>query len=557
VAGRHRGSGVRSLRAPIAVAGAVVLLAGAVVTVRAVAADADGCTSDVQLTVAVTPDLEPAVREVADRWTRTNPKVDGVCVGVRVRAAASADVANLLATRANGTINVAAAPVPMPKDEDVPAVWIPDSTAWLLRVKAVDQDALDGDARSTAMSPVVLAVPEGLAKSLPANGNPVPSVLGLATAGSVRLGAAEPRRDTAGLAGAALLRDAIVTDPSKLVDLVRAYRAIGVAAGPDALLQSFAAESGDRQIAPMSEQAVVTFDRASPAVPLAAVPTEPGVALDYPYSKVSGKSPATGRAADLFAARLRADESRDVFLQRGFRNPDGSAGSGFPAGHGVSTDRVPAQPFADPARITDVLGLWTATKSPSRVLTLFDVTASTAQPIVTRAGPTTRFEVLRRTAVDGLKLFTDDSELGLWAFGSGPKEAVPIGPLDAAQRARLTTAIDAAAPVASDVSGLYESVLAAYKTMRDGYREGRSNTVVVFTDGANSKPGMSLEAFEEELEKATDPTKAVRVVLLGLGPNVDMTELTDIARRTGGRAFAVEDPDQIGAIFLQALLRTG
>jgi hypothetical protein len=196
------------------------------------------------------------------------------------------------------------------------------------------------------------------------------------------------------------------------------------------------------------------------------------------------------------------------------------------------------------------------------VLTLVDVTSSMNQPIVLSNGAAiSRIDLLRKAASDGLKLFTDDSELGLWAFAAGPpgavdyREVVPVGALDSAQRTRLNTALSSAATSPTNTCGLYQSVLAAYKTLRDGYRPGLSNTVVVFTDGTNSKPGMSLEAFETQLELATDPTRPVRVVLLGIGPDVNQAELADIARRTGGRAFAVKDPEQIGTIFLEALLR--
>jgi Ca-activated chloride channel family protein len=78
----------------------------------------------------------------------------------------------------------------------------------------------------------------------------------------------------------------------------------------------------------------------------------------------------------------------------------------------------------------------------------------------------------------------------------------------------------------------------------------------VFTGGPNNKPGgLTLDDTELELEKLTDITKPVRVVLLGIGPDVDINELNTIAKTTGGKAFKVERPEDIGGIFLQALLR--
>jgi Ca-activated chloride channel homolog len=565
LSGRHRGP-KGSLRTPIAIAAAVSLVAVGAVVIRAVAADARGCSSDTRLTIAAAPDIEPAVREIADRWTSTNPKVNGDCVNVEVHAAEPADVANMLATGSGGSINVAATPAPTPSDSDIPAVWIPDSSAWIARMQGVNKDLFDVTTRSIALSPVTFAMPEALARTVAPDPKPhigAPEIFNLAqklSTGGLKLGAVEPRRDTAGLVGAALLKDTIVTDPSNLIDMVKVFRVVDVAPNDAALLKSF----GPNEIAPMSEQAVLAHDRGAPAVTLAAVPTDPSIALDYPYAELAGKSRDTDQAADQFLGALTADANRDVLWKAGFRAPDGKVGEGFPAGHGATTAPAIAQPFGDAGRINDVLGYWTATKSASRVLTLVDVTSSMNQPITLHSGvTTTRLDLLRKTASDGLKLFTDDSQLGLWAFAAGGpgdpdyQELAPVETLNAAQRTRLNDALNASAVAPTDVTGLYSSVLAAYTALRDTYRADRSNTVVVFTDGSNSKPGMTLEQFETALEEATDPTRPVRVVLLGIGPDVNQAELNDIAARTGGRAFSVQDPEQIGNIFLEALLRPG
>jgi hypothetical protein len=544
------------LRTPIVIAAVLAVLGGAAIAVRTVAANANGCSGGIRLTVAAAPEIEPAVREAATRWAQSNPKVNGQCVGVQVRAAEPADVANLLAVRAGGSINVAADPVPTPSESDVPAVWLPDSTSWIVRMQSVNREAFDPNAPSVALSPVVFAMPEALAAGVKRPVGPA-ELLGLLQkvgAGTLKVAAVEPRRNSASLVGAALLRDTIVTDSKKLVDMVRAYRAVNVAPDTGTLLKSFA----PNQVAPMSEQAVLAFDNAdpAPALPLAAVPIEPAIALDYPYAIVNGKPRAVMEAAEQFRNALASDANLDVFAKRGFRAPDGTTGAGFPAGHGASTEQLLAQPFADPAKVADVLSNWTATKSPSRVLALVDVTSSMNKPIVVKGGAASRLDVLRKTAVDGLRLFTDDSQLGLWAFADTHQEVVPVGQLGAAQRGRLTAAVNGATATAGDVCGLYEAVLAAYKSLKDGYQEGRSNTVVVFTDGANNKAGMTMEQLELELERATDPTRPIRVVLLGIGPEVDQKELEQIAQRTGGKAFSVQDPDQIGTIFLEALLRT-
>jgi hypothetical protein len=324
-----------------------------------------------------------------------------------------------------------------------------------------------------------------------------------------------------------------------------------------ALLRAF--DQG-QTVAPMSEQAVLTHDVGSPQTPLTAVPLDAAQALDYPYAVLVGKPRAIERAAEQFRAALLSRSYRDILARAAFRDPGGGVNPGFPVGHGAAAEPTIGNPLADPKKIEDVLGVWNGSKIPSRVLSLADVTAIMAQPVT--PGAPTRMQIMQKTQIDGLRLFTDDSQIGLWAFasdlpgGKDYQEKVPIRPLDAVQRDRLDLAAGTNQPVATNTRGLYETVLAAYKVIKDGWDPNRSNTVLVFTSGGNSKPdGLSLDDAELELEKLTDPTKPIRVVLLGFGPDVNLDELNALAKTAGGKAFKVERPEEIGGIFLQALLR--
>src|SRR5262249_24599819 len=117
--------------------------------------------------VAASPDIAPAVRDVATAWNATDPKIEGDCVSARVTAADPADIARLLAARVGGTVDVGNGPAPSTPPSAapvVPALWIPDSSSWIPRVRAVDGSAFAEVAGapmampSVAVSPVVIAI---------------------------------------------------------------------------------------------------------------------------------------------------------------------------------------------------------------------------------------------------------------------------------------------------------------------------------------------------------------------------------------------------------------
>src|SRR5690606_15189172 len=91
------------------------------------------------------------------------------------------------------------------------------------------------------------------------------------------------------LAGAMLLRDAVVTDEKKVPDLIAVYRLVNKTRVDDVagLEQAFAQGV---KVAPMAEQAVMAFNATNPPTPLVAIPLGPGgPALDYPVATLSGK----------------------------------------------------------------------------------------------------------------------------------------------------------------------------------------------------------------------------------------------------------------------------
>ncbi|HLL66519.1 MAG TPA: substrate-binding domain-containing protein [Micromonosporaceae bacterium] len=589
----------RALRTPVAIAAVIAVLAVSAVAVRAFASDsnkAKGCNAGITLTVAVAPDIHTAVEGVATRWAGTNPKVNGQCVRVDVRSAGPADVAGAIAEGAGlrlpGSPAAPASSTPgaLPPDAaasdqgkqsvvegqgapprrsgrspqstgaegGVPAVWIPDSVAWIARIRAIAPAALDVNTPSIALTPVVLAMTEEFASSTLAGkprlaGPDLTALVKRIGKEGVTFDSADPTRNGAALAGAILVRNALGTDADKTGAVVGAYRSVRVAPSATDALKGIK----DKVIVPATEQAVVRAGTEGTQGVVHATQLEQPLTLDYPLAVVSGQNPDVTRAAERFRTALTSGEYRNILSREGFRAPNGAPSADFQAGHGITLDPVQPNPVKEIGQVEQVLGYWAAAKAPSRVLSLIDVTSSMKQSAkLPGGGSATRIESGRKAVLAGLALLDDASESGVWGFGATSRELAPMAPLGAGHRAKVTTAVNGAAVGAADTCGLYDAVLSAYQTMRDSYQPGRSNTVVVLTDGANTaKSGLTADQLREELRKAGDPARPVRLVLLGIGPDANMADLESIAGNVDGTATAVPDLATLTDSYLQALLR--
>jgi len=246
-----------------------------------------------------------------------------------------------------------------------------------------------------------------------------------------------------------------------------------------------------------------------------------------------------------------------VHVVKGFRGPDGRMGPGFPSTTARVLDPNTISIINDPQRIDHAIGLWTAANSASRTLALFDVTASMATPMQISSGVATRTDAMAAATQGGLGLFAADSQVGMWTFGAGHHEVVPIGTLNADQKSDFVAGLAAARPTATDQDDLYATLLAAYKVMKDGYDPLRPNLIIVLTDGGDSDTSALARAqFDQSVQKLADPTKPIRVVLIGIGADqANAANLETIAGIVGGGYFTLTSPEQIQTIFLKALLQ--
>jgi hypothetical protein len=178
-----------------------------------------------------------------------------------------------------------------------------------------------------------------------------------------------------------------------------------------------------------------------------------------------------------------------------------------------------------------------------------------------KVGNTTRMALTITAASAGLGLFPDTASLGLWTFstnltsdGADFKELVPIAPLSKRQRGLITSQLKIQHPIAGGGTGLYDTAIAAVRAVKANYDQHAVNSVLLFTDGKNDDPNnKSLPETIKALQGLQDPGRPVRIIALGMGPDVDADELHALAQATGGQSYVARNPQDLRAYFIDAL----
>ncbi|MEU1071704.1 MULTISPECIES: substrate-binding domain-containing protein [unclassified Streptomyces] len=535
----------------------------------------DSCRdSAVRLDLVASPDVAPAVRSVAERARTEKVTSDGSCIDVRVTARESYQVAAAL--RAGR--------------EPAFAVWIPDSALWVDRAKEGGTSVPVATAGHVAASPVALALVPAAAKSLgwPSRTYTWAELAAAATrSDTLRLGAADPARSAAGLlalgsvgrsaarqgadggTGAAAVAKALAQRTSDTDAQVVATLARGGADGGNG-------DPRHNQAVVLSEQAAYAYNTgrgAGQGLDLF-YPEDGTPLLDYPYAIVRENRLSTdrSRAAMRFLTLLGEPESRRTLIRSGFRAPGEAAdegavrkaGAAAPQPYATSTAEAPSA-----KELQEALGMWTIIVQSARLTTVVDASGSMAAP-VPGAGGRSRMDVTRASLLGALAQFTPEDEIGLWDFATrldgsrDYRELVPTARLGdpvkggRTQRERLTAAFDALRPVPDGATGLYDTMLAAYRQATAGYRPGKFNAVVILTDGANEDPGsISRAELLTRLQRLADPAKPVPVIAIAVGPDADGESVREMARATGGAGYQVTDPAEIQAVILKAVMTVG
>ena len=173
-------------------------------------------------------------------------------------------------------------------------------------------------------------------------------------------------------------------------------------------------------------------------------------------------------------------------------------------------------------------------------------------------------QALTQTSARGLALFPDSTSMGLWEMGQSQSAATPyaekvsVGPLPGGfgvinRRAQLQQII-ATLKTGNGVLALHDAILAAYKQMTATYAANYANAVLVLTSGVDSAPGdMQLDALLSKLRALYNTSRKVEIIVIMFGQQGDFTALQEIAGATGGVAYRISNPAEVGQIFIEAM----
>lgn len=547
--GRHASRRRRPRLRRLAIGGLAVALvaAGAFAAIAFLGGGGSRCEQATPLAVAADPAIAPALTEIADGYEASAPTVGGMCVGIEVTPRLAGEVAA-------GLIS------------DVMAdLWVPDSSLWTEHV--VSDAAVVSAGESIASSPLVVVAPRPVAEEL---GWPeVPFSWGSVLESSGDATIADPTTTGEGMVTLLAVGATVGVGEADRTRLVQAMTAVARTAVPD-VATAYEQVIADPAAAPLftaTEQSVIAHNAADPASPVVALyPAEGTLAFDYPTIAVATADTSTTRAeaTEAFATALHSPEAVAILQEAGFRAPDGEPRTGAGVVDGIQPTLPTALPTPEPTQAAAILRQWAALSIDTRMLAVVDVSGSMDEQV---EDGVTRIELTRDAAKTALSLFPATSSIGLWAFSveRDPPydyiELVPVGPLaevvgGVPRQQALVAAADSLPGITEGGTALYDTALAAFRTVRANYDGEKINSVVLLTDGRNEDDpdGIDLEALLTTLHAEVDPARPIPVITIGMGPDADMDALSQISDATGAKAYQADDPRDIQQVFLDAMV---
>jgi Ca-activated chloride channel homolog len=393
-------------------------------TAKAVLSKASCTNTPLLVNVVASNDIAPAVETVANSFNNQNPTSAGRCMQVQVDQADSATEA----AQIDGQAGRQGAAVD---------AWIPDSSLWVdvARSYPLGAQVVQPTGQSVARSPLLLVTTKAVAAETgvfiapPSWALLLPSAFGGPPASTgISVDLPDPTTTAAGLASLIQVSRQIgpgATAPTAVTDFALSVQSTENFDSPAALGQFVATTQPPfdrRAITVASEQAVLAYDKANPKTPLDAVyatgASQPlgTPELDYPYV-LTAAQPAVLRAAVKFGNYLQTSYAQSVIRAYGFRSANGLPDV-MPQSADLAAQPLQLASAATPAEAAANLQDWQRLGLGFRDLVLTDVSPAMSQP--SGLGNLTLEQLLEQTAAQGLGLFPDSTQRGLWDIGKSP-----------------------------------------------------------------------------------------------------------------------------------------
>lgn len=444
-------------------------------------------------------------------------------------------------------------------DGKMPDLWVPDSPTWQGQLTAAGWSG-------TPIVDVIAQTPVGLVSGPAAK----PPASWTESLESGRLAMADPSAEGASaLALLAPFAEMKQTgkDATQLKEMaVPLAQAFGerTVDGEDTSTDLSTISATSTQLVPVTEQAFLKARRGNDQLTLVA-PKSGVPMMQFPIidvNKGSGdliggaRSDHGARAGRALAHWFSSSEGQEAVVEAEFRPAGARELEGVGMGQSKVLPRVPP-------KVTDeALRNWRVTSVPSSLLAVMDLSASMRNPI----GDTTRIKMATDAAYVALDVLPDHARVGSWGFskkrgkgGRSWQEMMPLTRLDEdvngtpfrellrADTLKLPSRVRGG-------TGVLDTLLAAYTSAQEQWDPAYFNAVVVFTDGASDDTSnLTIERLLENLRTARDPSRPVKVVIIGISEDADTPEMQQIADATGGQYFLVTKPDDILGVLYSAL----
>jgi hypothetical protein len=437
-------------------------------------------------------------------------------------------------------------------------VWIPDDLSWAAVARGgLLADEGKGDSGTVlAISPIYMVTDTATATRLTGAGG---SWLGLsklvASPGGVRLALRDPNGSGDGMVAAGSLGEAVWNKDG----MDASSAALSAALRQTRTVPGTAPALPDRpgEVGLVPEYALLAAKR-TPEDAAVLPGTDHTAVLRYGWLPTAAAvaDPARRAALDRLLAALKSRDAAKAYAAAGLRRSDARVA---PDEGDVRLPRLTAAPLdiLKPHHVDHVFAAWYVQDRRSSILLAVDVSGSMGQPAPGTTTPLIRLVQQGCLAVG--QMLPDQSSLGLWSFGSQldpPRDyrvLLPTAQLTDGQRAGLAGAVGKLTAERTG-TGLYDTILAAYKAATAQWRPDEANQVVVFTDGRNEDDPVSigLHQLATELKRAADPKRPVELTVVAYGKLPEVSSLEDALGEVDGYVSSVQTPAQVSAAFLHA-----